>query len=272
MMASQLRNHTLVLAAVIVGIVTFGRARTESAPVGLPQLIAEVDALKAEVIVLRQQVSNLNGEVSNQANAISSLQTTVADHAARLQFVTVAGTEMFITGANVNIRDGSGFTSGTPASAQTNPTGLGNLIIGYNEPLSGADRTGSHNLVIGPGHGYTSVGGLVAGFQNSISGPYSSVTGGAGNQASGEWASVSGGINNVASYLYSSVSGGKSNTAMGSSSSVSGGLSNIASGDRSSVSGGVSNVASGDQSSVSGGASTVAGTNGSWGAGGLHQP
>ncbi len=180
-MSPRLRNQTLVVAAVIVGIVTFGRARTESAAGGLPELTAEVVALKATVNVLQQHVTALNIELNNQSAAISALQATVGDHTTRLQFVTVSGTEMYITGANVNIRDGSGSTSGP--LGDRNPTGLGNLIVGYNEsfPDSEVVRTGSHNLVIGPGHSYSSVGGLVAGYQNSIAGPYSSITGGFGN-------------------------------------------------------------------------------------------
>ena len=53
-----------------------------------------------------------------------------------------------MTGANVQIVDGTGDTGGTP-------NGLGNLIVGYNAS-SGDTRTGSHNLVVGDLHTYTS--------------------------------------------------------------------------------------------------------------------
>ncbi|HLK10995.1 MAG TPA: hypothetical protein VKW76_06410 [Candidatus Binatia bacterium] len=56
-------------------------------------------------------------------------------------------------------------------------------------------KTGSHNLVVGDGHTYTSFGGLVAGSHNAVTGPAASVGGGAGNRASGIGASVSGGSN-----------------------------------------------------------------------------
>ena len=81
---------------------------------------------------------------------------------------------------------------------------LGNLIVGYNEdqvdgeysPIDAAnDRTGSHNLIVGMEHTYSSYGGLVAGYANTISGNYSSVSGGGANTASGEFSSVSGGQN-----------------------------------------------------------------------------
>jgi hypothetical protein len=82
--------------------------------------------------------------------------------------------------------DGSGTTDGT-----TN--GLGNLIVGYNENVFAATRTGSHNLIIGVDHEYTSFAGLVAGWTNTISGPHATVSGGSSNVASGWAASVSGG-------------------------------------------------------------------------------
>ena len=40
--------------------------------------------------------------------------------------------------------------------------GKGNLILGYNE--TPGSQTGSHNVVIGPGHSFSGHGGIVAGF------------------------------------------------------------------------------------------------------------
>ena len=91
--------------------------------------------------------------------------------------------------------------------------GLGNLIIGWNEYTDGAIRTGSHNLVIGPFHSYTSYGGLVAGVHNTISGGNSSVTGGQLNSALGGGSSVTGGFGNRATGDTSSVTGGRLNNA-----------------------------------------------------------
>jgi hypothetical protein len=85
------------------------------------------------------------------------------------------------------------------------------------------DQDGSHNLVVGPGHQYPSVGGFVAGSTNRV-GPYSSVTGGAFNSATGTYAAIGGGTLNQASGDSASVSGGRFNWATGDRSSVSGGL------------------------------------------------
>jgi hypothetical protein len=179
--------------------------------------------------------------------------------------------ELAITGANLRIVNGLGSTETT--------NGLGNLIVGYNELRSGSSvcsqvrpcidtRTGSHNVVVGPFHNFSSFGGLVVGWFNEISGDFASVSGGALNLASESFASVSGGEFNTASGLWSWVSGGNTNKASESFASVSGGGQNLASGQLSAicggaantasaffatVSGGTRNTASGDDSSVSGG-------------------
>ena len=112
--------------------------------------------------------------------------------------------------------------NGAGATASTN--GYGNLVIGYNEDIDGPfARTGSHNLVVGPEHNWTSYGGLIAGYKITVRGAYSSVSGGVYNTANGDYSTVSGGYYNTASGGTSSVSGGYYNTASGDLSSVSGG-------------------------------------------------
>ena len=70
--------------------------------------------------------------------------------------VSRSGNDIFIDGANLHIRDGSGSTDG-PVN------GLGNLIVGYNERRGeGDDRTGSHNLIVGSQHNYSAYSSLVA--------------------------------------------------------------------------------------------------------------
>jgi hypothetical protein len=101
------------------------------------------------------------------------------------------------------------------------PNGLGNLIVGYNEPREPIDsehpnvRTGSHNVVVGRRHNFSSFGGLVVGDLNEISGAFAAVSGGFVNTASGPGSAVSGGSGNTASGLESAVSGGLNRTAPG---------------------------------------------------------
>jgi hypothetical protein len=200
--------------------------------------------------------------------------------------------EIFITGANLHLVNGLGSTGCTDEQGEilNCPNGLGNLIVGYNEPRGpgfGEDiRTGSHNVVVGERHNFSRFGGLVVGDLNTISGDFASVTGGQQNTASGRRSSVSGGIFNAASGENASVSGGQLNTASGENASVSGGSNAIASGVAasisggafntasgfaySSVSGGNGNTASGESSSVSGGLGNVASGNGSSVTGGFQ--
>ena len=84
-------------------------------------------------------------------------------------------------------------------------SGLGNLIIGYNElpeetaeATVAARKTAAHNLVIGPYHSYASVGGLVAGCRNVLVGSHVTVLGGENNRAEGFAVTVSGGTQNTA--------------------------------------------------------------------------
>lgn len=194
---------------------------------------------------LQSQINALKATVAAQAAAIAALE-------AKLEHMSSNGTDVFFSGVNVHIVNGTNSTGG-PVN------GLGNLIVGYNESRgSGDDRTGSHNIVVGDRLNYSSYGGLVVGNYNTISGAYASVSGGASNTASGFSSSVSGGNNNEASEHYASVSGGYSNEASAYYTSVSGGFRNTASGSSSSVSGGGHNTASGGTSSVTGGRNNVA--------------
>jgi hypothetical protein len=138
-------------------------------------------------------------------------------------------------GANIHIESGSGAT--------VDFSGLGNLVIGYDEDnnnrLIDSARTGSNNLIIGPGHEFTASGALLAGYENVSTSNYTVAEGAcdtAGANAStscntqpslvaGEAASVSGGYENAASGATSNVSGGGFNTASAIGSSVGGGKS-----------------------------------------------
>ena len=159
--------------------------------------------------------------------------------------------EVRITGANLRV------VNGLRATATAN--GLGNLLVGYNEPRQGGSmETGSHNVVVGQGHNFSSFGGLVVGRQNEISGAFAAVSGGFDNTASGASAAISGGIFNRASGESAAISGGFDNTASASATAVSGGRGNTARGEGATVSGGHGNTASGHTSTITGGQANTA--------------
>jgi hypothetical protein len=298
----------LITASFIVGITISGVVRAEShlgtagTTASLRQLATE---LQREVADLRTTVHNQSAEINTlqsqfeaQQRSSEGLRNTIREHNGKLKFVTVKGTEIYITGANLNIRDGSGATSGTTGSPYVaSPTGLGNLIIGYNEngippcpgclPQPSRLRTGSHNLVLGVDNGYTSIAGFVVGFANTISSPYATISGGAysaadgmfsaisggeGTAVSAEGSAISGGLGGKAIGRWSSVTGGSENTASNESASVCGGSANTANGLFSSVTGGTGNTVNGQSSSISGGGSVTVNDQFSWAAGGLVWP
>jgi hypothetical protein len=243
-------------------------------------LEAKVESLQATVSALKSQIDTLQGRLSAvQSNPALALGPFVSVDPN--PEIGVVGPNIIFSGANIHIVSGSGATDD-----HGNPSGLGNLIIGYDEdpinsltgdsslglptimqtsgfpsPLNPGDRGGSHNLVIGGGNRFTraAFGGFVAGERNTIQSFGASVSGGFFNNASGLFASVSGGIRNIASGLFASISSGGLNDASGTDASVSGGFENFASGDGATISGGVSNSANGLFASVTGGGGNTAG-------------
>jgi hypothetical protein len=178
----------------------------------------------------------------------AALEARIAELEALLAGVTRNGTTLEFSGMNLQVVNGTGSTEGPPNS-------LGNVIIGYNEDFasSGTEaRIGSHYLILGIDNDWTTSGGIVAGFANTASGRFSSVTGGANNTAIGVYSSVTGGANNTAWDSWSAVTGGYGNTASSQYASVTGGHENAAIGNFSSVSGGGRNTASGIGTSILG--------------------
>lgn len=172
----------------------------------IPQRLA---FLETHIVQLQDRVGRLTEDLRGQNATINQLVTLVNSQRAlintlqaTLGCVSKTGSEVYFTGCNVHIVSGSGATDGEI-------NGLGNLIIGYDEPapvgFPQSRKRGSHNLVVGPGHWYSSYGGFVAGSMNSVTAPN---------------ASVSGGRNNLAGRSYSSVSGGESTVAEGGSGSL----------------------------------------------------
>ena len=226
------------------------------------QLVEDVDTLKAQVQVLEA----LLADVTRNGNTLVFGATS---------------------GLNIQVVSGAGATDAAP-------NGNGNLIIGYDEAYTSAfetceeahgvgncSKTGSHNLIVGPGHSYPSTGGIVGGSHNGIVATSASVLGGSHNAASGLASVITAGFGNDTPGLLATVSGGSFNTAgvrdgdplpegggncveprpangCGSQSSISGGVLNKTSGIQASVTGGILNVAAGNNASVTGGSQNVA--------------
>ncbi len=240
-------------------------------------ITAENAALLARVAILETANAELTSVNEDMGTRLAELESFLDDlrGVLSLQNDNQGNSAVVFSGVNVHVNNGLGATDSV--------NGLGNLVIGYDEPQTSTNpvcsdgafenesdclanggvfaaihKTGSHTLVVGPEHNYSQAGGLLAGFRNTVNGPFAAASGGRSNRASGIHSSVSGGLLNAAVAQQSSISGGIRNRASGIQSSVSGGRGNEASGFISSVSAGEDNTASGASSSIGGGSNNTA--------------
>ncbi len=234
---------------------------------------------------LRREVRELQAIVRHQQVEIGKLKSDLAK---------VRKSDLFDLARHITLdRDASGFPriliSGVNVQIingvnQDTANGVGNLIVGFNERTDfgftetcsnfqltsqaecvaagfvwGFDfKTGSHNLVVGNRNSYGSTGGVVFGFRNVITAPFSVVSAGEGSYARAPYSSVGGGFRHSASGEYSSITGGLENSARGRFSSVTAGTFQAAIGHASSITGGANNEALAAFATVSGGAFNTA--------------
>ncbi len=234
--------------------------------------LATPDIIRAQS--LEQRVSDLETALAEaQARILALENSSVNELDGLVRFETVDGQPTVVfTGVNVQIQNG--------LNATNTVNGVGNLIVGYNEPRDRpvnalvcsdgqyttqfdceaageiwalSHKSGSHNIVAGSHNSYSRYGGLVMGHQNVINQVYGTVSGGQFNTASGAHSAVSGGGGNAATQSRTTVCGGNSNAASGLDSTVVGGIGNRTTASQAVILGGESNVASGIRATVSGG-------------------
>jgi hypothetical protein len=243
------------------------------------QLQAQIDVLIANSSAQEEAINGLLGALADANTEINQLQSVTQSQAltinslnsrmvaleAKTSSITVDGTELRIDGMNLHLRNGSGTTDGAP-------NGLGNLIIGYNESTPDNLRSGSHNLILGLRNSYTSIAGIVGGYDNLIASPYAAVITGDNNQATGEQSVIISGTGGLADDTTAVVVGGFQNRATGFRSVTISGWQNDARGSYSAILGGDTNVATATESSIGGGNDIATTTNSKFTAEGQIQP
>jgi hypothetical protein len=161
----------------------------------------QTTVLQAEIVLLKAQVAALQHQVNliaaNPALAMGPFVTV--DLAAENG---VTGPNLVFHGVNVHVVSGSGNSFDNLIS-----TGLGNLIIGYNEgggvgSLGPLDRKGAHNLILGTYNKFTSssYGGIVTGEANTLNGFQQVIAGGQGNTTNPAGSVIIGGVRNATIY------------------------------------------------------------------------
>jgi hypothetical protein len=200
---------------------------------------SEVSTLQTTVADLQGRLATLETANSGLSERVRALEGTLSKVSYDPDGKTANGKPtLTITGANLQLLSGSGNTAAAP-------NGKGNLIVGYDE--NAGDQSGSHNVLLGFGHRFTSYGGLIGGQNNALDGPLAAVFGLANTvQPGGEHASISGGNGNTVLAENASVSGGAVNFVSGRNSSIAGGDQNVVSGRQSSILGGFGNTVSGN--------------------------
>ena len=148
-------------------------------------------ALEDSAAAIGNNAAAIAGLAANPAGGLGAEQAEMLGHMSIEQLPTddagnTAKTIRF-SGVNVQVVNGTGSTGG-------DGNGLGNLVVGYQELRTADeddetddtnDRSGSHNLVVGLANNYSIFAGQVVGGRNTISGLYSTVSGGENNTASG---------------------------------------------------------------------------------------
>ena len=175
---------------------------------GIP---GSLETLQTQVTSLKTDLAAANTQLLRLAARLNILETPTVGGGGTspaltelAKYVTVdpntlngvKGPHVIFHHANVHVLSGSGTTFEAGGL-----TGLGNLIVGYNE-TTGGSRVGSHNLVVGPSHTFTSTGGVVFGENNYISAKSAAVLGGLQNHADGERSSILGAAGQTISPLY----------------------------------------------------------------------
>lgn len=253
----------------------------------------EVSILQGEQVVQNDRIAALEA-------AVLALQTTVTSLQTQVDAVT-NNSVLDLDGVLTQEPDGTARFNGVNVQITASGRNTGNLILGFNDLRPNDDppecsngiyrdgttctaagelwatnhRTGRHNIIIGDRNNYTTDGGIVAGYDNSImaldrkafaiggefnlaAGMNAMVVGGIANFASGEDSVVVGGLLNVASGVESTATGGNQNEASGITSLAAGGVNNAAQGINDSAVGGQNNLSTGRGSVVVGGSSNVA--------------
>ena len=169
---------------------------------GLAALQTEVANLKAALAAMVNNEASLLLQLNDAKTRLTTLETNPPSGGSTNPALTelakyvkvdpnpingLTGPHVIFHHANVHVESGS---------APTALPGLGNLIVGYNEmpTIQGWSRAGSHNLIVGPSHSFSSTAGAVFGISNVISAEHATILGGNQNRAGGTSSSILGGF------------------------------------------------------------------------------
>jgi uncharacterized coiled-coil protein SlyX len=180
------------IASLALGLVTFSSAATVEER--LAALEIKYTTQQTTIAQQQIQITSLQSE-----NAILRAWKTIVSPKIeasfdRTKYMIVLGNDTIFRGTNLFVQKGS-------SAGDVSTNGLGNLIVGFNNPRAGAGnfRNGSHNIVLGDGLNYSGHHNLIGGFVNTLQGNYSAMPSGRYNTIGGggdQFAAVITGENN----------------------------------------------------------------------------
>jgi hypothetical protein len=255
---------------------------------------SDTSALETQVAALEARITTLESQLATVQSQVTTATTTLSDASAAIswaedvqQYVSIDSRgDVVVAGANLRVQNVPGETP--PSSPTLNSKG--NIIVGFDDerregtctggannglacdpdlvadcpdgtcsdPQVVSDKTGSHNVVIGPKHSYTRDSSLLVGFGNTVTAS-AAFAGGVRNVVAAAGGSVHGGTQNVipTSGFGSTICGGKGNSAGGTYAVVAGGQNNSATGFYSVAGGGRDNANGADWGVIVGGHSNT---------------
>ena len=193
----------------------------------------------------------LRARIDELETRLLAATAQLADVAPVMTYFSVQDGDVLLTGTNLRIVSGTGTIDD---GGQL--TGLGNLIVGYGQASGQEATNGSHNLIVGTNHSYTSHSGIVSGRGHDLRSEAGAIIGGRANEALDEpYGVVVGGSNNIVRSNTATIVGGYQNTTSGPQghSLVLGGHENVGGGIAGVIVGGLANQNQGQWATIVGG-------------------
>ena len=150
-------GNTLTIGENAVAIVANGTGiSTNTADIEVNA--TDISTNLSQIAVNTSDLADFAVVVADVEDAVEAIQADVVPDLGDYISVNASVDEVVFSGANVLIQSGSGYTDDNTTTSYDGDgtgslTGLGNLIVGYNEDYdfyTAEDRAGSHNLVVGP--------------------------------------------------------------------------------------------------------------------------
>lgn len=199
------------IASLALGLVTISSAATVEER--LAALESKYATQQTTIAQQQIQITSLQSENATLRSWKTIVSPKIEASFDRTKYMIVSGNDTIFRGTNVFVQKGA-------SAGDVSTNGLGNLIVGFNNPRAGAGnfRNGSHNIVLGDGLNYSGHHNLIGGFVNTLQGNYSAMLSGRYNTLGGggdQFSTVLTGENNRSYAQFGFMGTGQDNLLLG---------------------------------------------------------